>query len=428
MHPVYFNAPEWSADTNIYEINLRQYTPEGTFNAFKTHLPRLRDMGVEILWFMPITPIATEERLGTLGSYYACSDYVSTNPEYGSLEDFKQLVSAAHELGFKVIIDWVANHTGYGHTWAKANPEWYKLDAAGNFTEANGWKDVIDLDYSVSNMRSAMIAAMEFWVKACGIDGFRCDMAHLVPLDFWRAARTHLDQLKPLFWLAECEEISYHQVFDATYTWQWMVETRNFVQQRLPVQALNTVLSHYNDNYAPHALRLFFTTNHDENSWNGTEYEKYNGGAKALAVFSATWNGLPLVYSGQELPNLKRLEFFEKDTIAWTGTYGLHNFYKTLLHLRKQNPALKAGHLEVQTFRVHTNSPQHIFAYLRKNGPHQVLVFLLLSHEESLYFEVQDERIKGTYRNVFDDSIKDFDEHGWLHLQNWGYLVFEQVE
>jgi glycosidase len=171
---VKFRPVEWASSAAMYEVNVRQYTKEGSFEAFAKHLPRLRDMGVSVLWFMPVTPISKEKRLGTLGSYYSCSDYTSINLEFGSIEDFKSLVIAAHEQGFKVMIDWVANHTGWDHTWTKEHPEFYKMDADGNFYDSNGWEDVIDLDYSNQSLRTAMIAAMKYWIDECAIDGFRC--------------------------------------------------------------------------------------------------------------------------------------------------------------------------------------------------------------------------------------------------------------
>jgi glycosidase len=183
-----FTPVAWSDHTNLYEVNIRQYTPEGTFDAFVEHLPRLRDMGVETLWLMPITPISVELRQGTLGSYYACSDYTAINPEFGTLDDFRELVYAAHQMGFKIIIDWVANHTGWDHIWTKTNPGYYKRNAEGKFYDNHNWHDVIDLNYYDAAMRRSMIEAMQFWVKEFDIDGFRCDMAHLVPLDFWRQA------------------------------------------------------------------------------------------------------------------------------------------------------------------------------------------------------------------------------------------------
>ncbi|MGB8193507.1 MAG: alpha-amylase family glycosyl hydrolase, partial [Chitinophagaceae bacterium] len=351
-----FRPVEWAHSTNLYEVNLRQYTKEGSFKEFARELPRLKDMGVEVLWFMPITPISEKVRQGTLGSYYACSDYTSTNPEFGSVEDFKKLVQKAHALGLKVIIDWVANHTGWDHQWTVTHPEYYVRNAQGQFYDKHNWHDVIDLNYYNHHLRRAMIEAMEFWVTQCDIDGFRCDMAHLVPLDFWRTARSVLDALKPLFWLGETETLVYHQVFDASYAWSWMHQTEKFCRGEARLHDLAAVLQHYKTNFPPAALRLYFTANHDENSWNGTEYEKYGPAARALAVFSCTWNGLPLIYSGQEMPNFKRLKFFDKDPIEWQGEYLLHDFYKALLHLRKTNPALRAGDETVITSRVQTNA------------------------------------------------------------------------
>ena len=235
-HPVsYLTA------SSIYEVNLRQYTVEGTICAFIPHLPRLKAKGIEILWFMPLTPISNKNRKGILGSYYAASDYMSINPEYGEEQDFKNLITQSHKLGLKVIIDWVANHTGWDHTWTHSNPEYYLKDQNGNFTERNGWEDVIDLDYTRDDMRLAMINSMAYWIKEYGIDGFRCDMAMLVPLDFWRQARTGLDQIKPMLWLAECEDTNYFQVFDVMYAWEWMHRTRAVAQAQWWRQARRLV-------------------------------------------------------------------------------------------------------------------------------------------------------------------------------------------
>jgi alpha-amylase len=418
-----FATPQWAHSTNVYEVNLRQYTPEGSFAAFATHLPRLADMGVQVLWFMPITPIATEGRLGTLGSYYACADYTSCNPEYGTVLDFKTLVQQAHGLGFKVIIDWVANHTGMGHTWTRTHPDFYLRDGAGNFVEKNGWTDVIDLDFSNRNLERAMIEAMQFWVDACDIDGFRCDMAHLVPLSFWRQARTWLDTKKPLFWLAECEVAEYHQVFDATYTWHWMQESARFVRENGQIAQLDRVLYHYNDHFSHAALRLYFTTNHDENSWNGTEYEKYGAAAGCFAVFSHTWNGIPLIYSGQEMPNTKRLAFFDKDPIAWNGEFALHNFYKTLLSLRQRNPALRAADAHCLTARLQTDNPM-VFAFKRSNGKHAVVVVLNLSPAVA-WFEMRDGRAHGHYTEVFEQKPYHFTHGVWFEMPAWSYWVME---
>ena len=339
----------------MYEVNIRQYTPEGTFKAFAKQLPRLKKMGVKTLWFMPITPISVEKRQGTLGSYYACSDYTTVNPEFGTVNDFRDLVKDAHKLGFKVVIDWVANHTGWDHIWTKLHPEYYKRNAAGEFYDNNNWHDVIDLNYYDHAMRRDMIAAMEFWVRDCDIDGFRCDMAHLVPLDFWRDARKVLDAQKPLYWLAETEHINYRSVFDCSYAWHWMHQSEKFSRGELSVTDLRNTLKDYLHRSSEGSSFLFFTSNHDENSWNGTEYEKYGPAAQAFAVLSCTWQGVPLIYSGQEIPNMKRLKFFDKDTIQWTANKQLSEFYKTLLTLRHNNPALRTGDVNSLTAFIHTD-------------------------------------------------------------------------
>ncbi|HEY4876437.1 MAG TPA: alpha-amylase family glycosyl hydrolase [Puia sp.] len=418
-----FQPLDWSYDTNIYEVNLRQYTTEGSFDTFAKSLPRLRDMGIEILWFMPVTPISIEKRKGTLGSYYACADYTNTNSEFGTIDEFKNLVSAAQKSGFKVIIDWVANHTGWDHRWTKEHPDYYLKDANGNFTERNGWDDVIDLNYDNPELRKAVIAAMKFWIDECAIDGFRCDMAHLVPLNFWIEARTELDQSKKLFWLAECEVADYHQAFDATYTWRWMHKTEEFARHQTDINGLWDLLMQYDNEFPQSAFRAYFTSNHDENSWNGTEYEKYGPAAKNLAVFCCMWNGLPLIYSGQELPNYKRLKFFDKDAIEWTGNYELHDFYKTLLNLRKQNPALRAGDNNVVTHKLQTNTNDKVFSFFRKNGNNEVLVILNFSSEQ-IALEIQDATLQGSFINVFDNSSVDFTASKSINILEWSCFVF----
>lgn len=422
-------SPGWAHTTNIYEVNTRQYTAEGTFNAFSKEMPRLKEMGVQTLWFMPITPIAQKNKKGSLGSPYACSDYTSVNPEFGTLDDFKNLVKDAHAQGFKVIIDWVANHTGWDHVWTKQYPEYYLRDTAtGDFKKASGMDDIIELDYKNPALRKAMVEAMQYWVKETDIDGFRCDLAAWVEVDFWQEARPQVDSIKHLFWLGEFDELEnpdYGKVFDASYTWTWMHKTRDFYQNRLPLNILDSLLQRYS-NIGDGSMRAWFTTNHDENSWNGTEYDKYGKMAKALAVFSATWNGIPLLYSGQELPNLKKLEFFEKDAIAWTGKYELQDFYKTLLSLHSGHPALRAGDSQVVTYRLKTSSDEHIMAYLRKNGGKEVLVVLNLSDKGSISFEFADEYVKGDFRDVFSGEKKDFSKDKNLVMQAWQYLVYEK--
>lgn len=419
-----FHPVAWIQQSNIYEVNLRQYTQEGTIQAFKAHLPRLKAMGVDCLWMMPITPISREKRLGSLGSYYACSDYKAINPEFGTIGDFRLLVKEVHQLGMKLIIDWVANHTGWDHIWTQTHPEYYKKNATGSFYDNHGWADVIDLNYYDQSMRTAMIDAMQFWIDECDIDGFRCDMAHLVPLDFWRQARLALDSRKPLFWLAETEDWQYMDVFDCCYAWNWMHQTRKLYAGEISVTALRQELEAYQLRNSGERFQLFFTSNHDENSWNGTEYEKYGDAALALAVFSITWNGLPLIYSGQELPNTKRLAFFDKDQIEWNGKPALEDFYTRLLQLRTTHPAMSTGNSAVPLL-LHTDVDDQVLAFRRKLGEQEILVMLNLSGRQQ-DFHLSNNIISGSFRDLFTGRITDFGNNAAFSLDPWQYMVLSK--
>src|SRR4029079_7154297 len=423
-----FKPLHWTHNTNIYEVNIRQYTQEGTFKAFTKELVRLKDMGVQVLWFMPVTPIAQKNKKGVLGSYYAASDYTSVNPEFGTLDDFRILVRESHEMGFKVIIDWVANHTGWDHKWTREHPEYYeKDDKTGDFKIASGMDDIIELNFHNPELVRAMIDAMKFWIRECAIDGFRCDLAFWVELAFWKAARKELDAVRPLFWLGELDPIEhpeYMGTFDAAYTWTWMHKTEDFYKKQLPLDILDTVLKQY-DAIGDASMRTWFTSNHDENSWNGSEYEKYGDMAKTLAVFSCTWNGIPLIYSGQELPNLKRLKFFEKDAIDWTGKNELHDFYKTLLNLHASNPALRAGDAAATTERLKAPENLSILAFLRRRGKKEVLVILNFSKDKASFSLGA---VNAKFKEIFTCRQRDLSTEKDFEMNPWEYLVFEKHE
>ena len=408
---------DWIQHTNIYEVNLRQYTPEGSIAAFKQHLPRLKDMGVETLWFMPLTPISYKNRKGSMGSYYACSDYTSVASEFGLIEDFGTLVYQAHQMGMKVILDWVANHTGWDHWWTVEHPDWYEKDEhTGDFKKASGMDDIIELDFKNPYLRKAMIEAMQFWVRETDIDGFRCDLAFWVELDFWVEAKPELEKLKPLFWLGELDPLehsAYMQVFDAAYTWRWMHRSEAFYKGQTPFDELLNILKDYLN--VP-GIKAWFTSNHDENTWNGTEYEKYGEWAKSLAVFNCTWPGVPLIYSGQELPNHKRLHFFEKDLIQWQPVCELHSFYKFLLGLKKNNPALAAdASMEI----LQSDATGRVLIFRRQKEGSEVVVALNFSNEE-----------KWCASPAQTDGITVFssgnaaDVQGRVLLAPWGYFVW----
>ncbi len=411
---------QWIQHTNIYEVNLRQYTQEGTINAFAAHLPRLRDMGVETLWFMPITPISQKNKKGSMGSYYACSDYTAVAEEFGTLADFKALVKTAQDMGFKVILDWVANHTGWDHRWTLEHPEWFERDEhTGDFKKASGMDDIIELDFKNGDMRRAMIDAMAFWIKETGIDGFRCDLAFWVELDFWIEAKPQLDAIKPLFWLGEMDALDnpeYMQVYDAAYTWRWMHKAEQFYKGQAHFSDLLQVLHQYGE--AP-GLKAWFTTNHDENSWNGTEYEKYGDLAGVLAVFSCTWPGMPLLYSGQEAPNHKRLQFFEKDPIEWGADNRLHNFYKTLFTLKKQHHALAAS---APVSVLVADEGQRVLAFARNSAGRSVVVVLNFSGERrSVSLGGQ---AAGSVKDAFLGAEVYLSQDSPVDVEPWGFSVF----
>jgi glycosidase len=409
----------------MYEVNIRQYTPEGTFNAFAAHLPRLKDMGIEILWLMPIHPIGVINRKGTLGSYYSIQNFEAINPEFGTLEDFKSLVEKAHALDIKIIIDWVANHTSWDNVWTKTNPEFFALDEHGNFKSPFDWDDVIQLDHANSDQQKAMIAAMKYWVTNVDIDGFRADMAHLIPLQFWISARMQIAPFKKdLIWLAETEDIQYHQAFDVSYTWKWMHITEQFVKKEKSLADCVATLQEYKRDFPINALRLFFTSNHDENSWNGTEYEKYGILAKAFAVFACTYMGVPLVYSGQELPSTKRLQFFDKDEIAWQPNVELHHFYKTLFALRKRKNILFSA-IDTSIYFFEELFSKKILAYQLKNEEEEVLVFLNLNMVGVLEY-LQLPIINGMYKNIFTGMDVEMPQKYLLELEGGGYCVLEK--
>ena len=417
-----FEMTGWVHTTNVYEVNVRQYTAEGTFLAFAKHLPRLQDMGVETLWFMPIYPIGKDRRLGSMGSYYSISDYRTTNPEFGSLDDFRELVQQAHAHGFKVILDWVANHTSWDHVWTRSHPDFFLRTHEGHFQSPYDWHDVIQIDHSNTSQQDEMIASMAFWVREFHIDGFRCDMAHLVPFHFWERARQQLDAIRPLYWLAETEDYHYLDVFDSIYTWEFLHKMEAYWKKQTDMDGLLEVLEKYKDHYATDRARAFFTSNHDENSHSGSEYERMGDGAMAFAVLCATWGGLPLVYSGQELPCKKRIKFFDKDPIEWQEPVQLHSFYKSLLWLHREHPAMRAADADTAAVRVSTNLDQAIFAYQRIKEEREVLVLLNLSPDHA-HFKIHWGQVSGFFRDLFTGQSRSLDDSLEFELPAWAFRV-----
>ena len=414
---------DWSKRANIYEVNLRQYTKEGTINAFRPHLQRLKDMSVDILWFMPVHPIGEKNRKGTLGSFYAAKDYKAVNIEFGTIEDFKQLVNEAHKLGMYVLLDWVANHSGWDHVWTLSNPEFYQKDDNGQFKIPWDWDDVIALDYDNPEMRLAMIDAMNFWVKETNIDGFRCDMAGMVPVDFWNQARESLEQTKPMFMLAEDEEVVslLDFAFDMNFTWE-MHHLMNAIAKG--EEKASEIIWKYlsqKEKYPEKAYRMYFTSNHDENSHSGTAVERMGEAAKTFAALSYLLPGMALTYSGQETGTDKRLEFFEKDEISW-NEIPLAGFYTTLNTLKHKNKALWSGRYGGDLVDINQGQNDSVVAFTREMDGDRIITVLNLSNQQQ-HFVMQNDNLAGAYRDVFSNE-EIYPSIGFtFELQAWDFII-----
>ena len=336
--------PAWVADQTLYEVNLRQFSAEGTVEGFAKQLPRVQALGVGTLWFMPVQPIGVDGRSGKLGSPYAVKDYLAFNPEFGTVGQFKAVVDDAHRRGMFVILDWVATHTALDHPWVTQHPAWYRHDAAGGLVHTMPtWLDVWALDYASADLRRAMIDAMTYWVRDVGVDGFRCDSAEFVPLDFWCQARAALRQVKPVFMLAEGNKPELlDEAFDAAYAWNLPSNTEGIANGTKTVADLTNFFGAEAKLLPGAGFRVNFTTNHDKNAWEGTTRDLLHDGADAFTVLTFTCPGMPLVYDGQEIGDPKRLPFFDRDPIAWHDDPAA-GLFRTLARLKRDNQALWDG-------------------------------------------------------------------------------------
>ncbi|QDA61188.1 alpha-amylase family glycosyl hydrolase [Hymenobacter jejuensis] len=433
--------PSWAQNASIYEVNVRQYTPEGTFRAFEAHLPRLQKMGVGILWLMPVNPVGQEKRKGTLGSQYSVQDYRAVNPELGTLDDLRHLVQEAHRRGMHVILDWVANHTSWDSKLSREHPEWFTKDKAGRFRPpVADWQDVIDLDYSKPELQQYMIGSLQYWVREADVDGFRCDVAGLVPTAFWNKARQELEKTKPVFMLAEWDELYpptflkrsefdantrlLERAFDMTYALRLHGLLDSVAQGKQPTNAIDKYLAAERKLYPPSVYLMTFTTSHDINSWDGSEYERLKTNALPMAVLTATLPGMPMVYSGQEAAMKKRLRFFDKDTIDWNG-YPLQDFYTRLLTLKKRNPALLNGDPCSEFVRLPASSSPEVYAFVWRKELAAVLVAVNLGNQPH---EVALRTLgPGTYREVFSEQVNRMGSGSKVLLPAHGYRVYERL-
>ncbi len=418
--PAGSNPPDWSRNTAIYEVNIRQYTPEGTLAAFTPHLPRLKALGTDIIWLMPIFPIGEENRKGSLGSPYAVKDYRAVNPDLGTMADLQHLVKEAHKLGMYVILDWVANHTAWDNPLTQSHPEWYEKDSLGDFKPpVPDWHDVIKLDYNQPGLRQYMIESMQYWLSEADVDGFRCDVAMMVPTSFWEEARTALDKVKPVFMLAEAEVPEHlDYAFDMYYGWELHHIMNEIARGNQQVNHLVAYLHKSDTLFPADAYRMNFITNHDENSWNGTIAERLGPAADAMAVLMATLPGMPLIYSGQEAGLNKRLAFFEKDTIDWQDTSKVA-FYRTLLQQKKINRAMWNGTAGGELNIIRSDSA--VLAFSRtKEGDRLLAVFNLSPHPATLDWPATD--MEGLHI-LLDNTDIELIDAGQYELPPWSYRV-----
>jgi 1,4-alpha-glucan branching enzyme len=415
---------KWSRDAVIYEVNIRQYTKEGTIKAFSAHLPRLKELGVDILWLMPVYPVSEKNRKGSLGSYYAVADYRAVNPEFGTMEDLKKLVTQAHQLGMKVILDWVANHTGWDNVIMAEHKDWYTQNEKGEIVvpEGTDWTDTADLNYKNEDMRNYMIGSLKFWLENANVDGFRCDVAGMVPTDFWEKARVELDKVKPVFMLAEgWEPELVENAFDMGYAWDGHHLMNHVAKGEKNVADIKAYFAKVDTMYHKDAYLMNFTTNHDENSWNGTTAERMGDAAKTFAVFSYTIPGMPLIYSGQEAGLNHRLKFFEKDEINWSDLT-MQKFYEKLNQLKKSNKALQAGERGGKIQWLGTSKEETVCAFQRKVDGNTVVAVFNMS-KEPVEVDIKG-MVAGDYTDFFKNEKIQLKDNATLKLDKWGYKIF----
>lgn len=404
---------EYLQQAVIYEVNVRQFSEEGSFAKVTEAIPRLADLGVDILWLMPIHPISELKRKGTLGSPYSVADYYGVNPEFGTEQDLRDLIRAAHGANMMVILDWVANHTGWDNPWIEQNPEWYTQDADGNIIHPPGtdWYDVADLNFSNWEMRMAMIDAMKYWVEEFDIDGYRADVAHSVPVDFWNLASEKLHEIKDVFMLAEDggDQALLKTAFDTNYAWPLKDLFNQLGRGNSDAGDFRRNLKSTATQYKDGKYQMVFITNHDENSWSGTVFERLGENVKNLAVISFTVPGMPLIYSGQEIGLDRRLEFFEKDPLIWpAGGNEWTEFYTQLVRLRTENPALWTAGAGGPLRAVHLDNSD-IIGFARSYQGNDVIVLANLASEPGSQ-ELELRELVGDYTDFFSGELVTLNE------------------
>jgi len=428
-------SADWVKDGAIYSVYLRSFSKEGTFAGLEQRLPELKRLGVTTLWLMPIHPVGVKHRKGTLGSPYAVQDYYGINPEFGTLADFRRLVQAVHAQGLKVIIDLVANHTSWDSKLIAEHPEWFTRNAKGEIIAPNeDWTDVADLDYRHEGLRRYMTDMMTWWVRDVGIDGFRCDVAEMVPTDFWESARAELDAIRPVMMLSEGSLPEHHvKAFDVTYSWNIYDVLEPLLSGKRPVALIDQILRTEEMQFPRGSLRMRFTTNHDKNAWDAPALKKFGPeGLRLATVLVNTLPGIPLIYTGEEVANDRLLDLFEKVEVDWTRPRVVGDIYRTLFELRTQNSPLSRGDM----LRVTGTAANDVYAFLRTAGKQRVFVVLNFAPEPRrarLQMPAAEGAAKGetvNYREVFSGRnwmVSSAGGEVMLTVEGKGYRVFTAV-
>ncbi|MEG0807128.1 MAG: alpha-amylase family glycosyl hydrolase [Alistipes sp.] len=421
--------PEWSYSAVLYEMNVRQLTPEGTLLAASKKLTFLREMGVDAVWLMPIYPIGERNRKGSLGSYYSIRDYCAVNPELGTLKDLETFVSTAHALGMRVLLDWVANHTARDARWLEQHPTWYERDNDGEPAVPWDWMDTAKLDYGCRAVWTAQADAMEFWVREYAIDGFRCDMAMLVPIEFWNQTARRLRAVKDdLFLLAEAEEQNLFEkgAFDACYGWQMHHLMNDVAQQRVRVTALRNYIYADRKCYPEEAMRLAFTSNHDENSWSGSEFTRLGAAREIMAAFTfVVPRGLPLIYTGQEVGYAHSFAFFDRDPIADYTANASTDLYRRLAALRHSNAALACGGRGGKLVEIRNNAEDCLLSFVRETAENRVIVIMNMSP-----YTIDTDYYTGIYAGLYTDALTglqyELRGHVEQQMSPWSYRILSR--
>lgn len=416
----------WSYDAVIYEMNIRQTTPEGTFRSAARRLPLLRNIGVDAVWLMPVYPIGSINRKGTLGSYYSISNYCAVNPEFGTMADFDDFVAEAHRLGMRVLLDWVANHTSRDAVWLSECPtDWYERNADGSAKVPCDWDDTAKLNYANREVWRGEIDAMSFWLREHDVDGFRCDMAMLVPIEFWQQARSELQRINPdVFMLAEAEEQNlFDNAFDASYTWEMHHILCDVAQGRRRVWDLRNYIYADRGRYPQSAMRLMFTSNHDENSWNGSEFARFGAAAEIMAALTFVLpQSLPLIYTGQEYGYDHSFAFFDKDPMPLQQDNRFTSLYRRLCALKHSNSALRSADAGGLFTEINNNAPDCMITFVRETADNRVVALMNLSP----YNVLSDYRTgiyAGEYRDAMTGERYVLNEHVWGDTPAWSYRI-----